>query len=78
MELVKGVNMSDAAVAGAVSGCLTRAILSPVDVLKIRFQLQLEPIRVRDSYTPYILHCSKIREYEATLYQLLQPCSQPC
>ena len=47
MELVKGVNMSDAAIAGAVGGCLTRAILSPVDVLKIRFQLQLEPIKVR-------------------------------
>ena len=46
MELVKGVNMSDAAIGGAVSGCLTRAILSPVDVVKIRFQLQLEPIRV--------------------------------
>ena len=47
MELVKGVGISDAAIAGAVSGCLTRAILSPVDVVKIRFQLQLEPIRVR-------------------------------
>ena len=46
MELIKGVGMSDVVTAGAVSGCLTRAILSPVDVVKIRFQLQLEPIRV--------------------------------
>ena len=46
MELVKGVGISDAVIAGAVSGGLTRAILSPVDVVKIRFQLQLEPIRV--------------------------------
>ena len=47
MELVKGMGgVSDAVIAGAVSGCLTRAILSPVDVVKIRFQLQLEPIKV--------------------------------
>ena len=46
MELIKGVGMSEVAIAGAVSGCLTRAILSPVDVVKIRFQLQLEPIKV--------------------------------
>ena len=46
MELIKGVGMSEVATAGAVSGCLTRAILSPVDVVKIRFQLQLEPIKV--------------------------------
>lgn len=46
MELIKGGGVSDVAIAGAVSGCLTRAILSPVDVLKIRFQLQLEPIKV--------------------------------
>ena len=69
MELVKGVNMSDAAIAGAVSGCLTRAILSPVDVVKIRFQLQLEPIKVGDSYTSYILHC-----YEAMYTTLLFGC----
>ena len=50
MELIKGVSMSDAAIAGAVSGCLTRAVLSPVDVVKIRFQLQLEPIKVWNIY----------------------------
>ena len=49
MELMRGGGMSDPAIAGAVSGCLTRAILSPVDVLKIRFQLQLEPIKVHDT-----------------------------
>ena len=46
MEVIKGVSMSDAAAAGAVAGCLTRALLSPIDILKIRFQLQLEPIKV--------------------------------
>lgn len=35
---------SDRFVAGAASGFLTRAIVQPLDVLKIRFQLQVEPI----------------------------------
>ena len=65
MELVKGVNLSDAAIAGAVSGCLTRAILSPVDVVKIRFQLQLEPIKVRNN--SYHIHCTAVK-YETALY----------
>ncbi|XP_014214384.1 mitochondrial thiamine pyrophosphate carrier-like [Copidosoma floridanum] len=33
------------AIAGAVSGCLTRFICQPLDVVKIRFQLQVEPIK---------------------------------
>ncbi|KAK7506412.1 hypothetical protein BaRGS_00002524, partial [Batillaria attramentaria] len=33
------------AVAGATSGSLTRGICQPLDVLKIRFQLQIEPIK---------------------------------
>ena len=36
--------MSDSLVAGCVSGALTRLLTCPLDVLKIRFQLQLEPI----------------------------------
>ena len=36
--------MNDSLVAGSVSGALTRVFTCPLDVLKIRFQLQLEPI----------------------------------
>ena len=35
----------DSAIAGAVSGVTARVITTPLDVIKIRFQLQLEPIR---------------------------------
>ena len=31
--------------AGAVSGAVARVVIGPLDVLKVRFQVQLEPIR---------------------------------
>lgn len=36
---------SDSLIAGSVAGALTRLCTCPLDVLKIRFQLQLEPIK---------------------------------
>ncbi|KAG7188885.1 hypothetical protein KM043_008491 [Ampulex compressa] len=39
-----GGSSSDHAIAGAISGFVTRFICQPLDVVKIRFQLQVEPI----------------------------------
>ncbi|KAL8587471.1 hypothetical protein ACOMHN_062204 [Nucella lapillus] len=38
------LSRAEYAVAGAISGSFTRCVCQPLDVLKIRFQLQIEPI----------------------------------
>ncbi|XP_069510911.1 mitochondrial thiamine pyrophosphate carrier isoform X2 [Ambystoma mexicanum] len=41
------------AAAGSLSGFVTRALISPLDVIKIRFQLQIEDLSGRDSVAKY-------------------------
>lgn len=45
----KGNPGSDHALAGAMSGFLTRFVCQPLDVVKIRLQLQVEPIKKQQS-----------------------------
>ncbi|CAH2246003.1 mitochondrial thiamine pyrophosphate carrier-like [Pararge aegeria] len=45
------ISGTQSAIAGGASGAVTRAIAQPLDVLKIRFQLQLEPIQRGSKYS---------------------------
>ncbi len=41
------------ATAGAIAGCVARFITGPLDVIKIRFQVQLEPISGSSQLSKY-------------------------
>eukprot|EP00192_Tetraselmis_astigmatica_P010834 CAMPEP_0117693932 /NCGR_PEP_ID=MMETSP0804-20121206/27163_1 /TAXON_ID=1074897 /ORGANISM="Tetraselmis astigmatica, Strain CCMP880" /LENGTH=345 /DNA_ID=CAMNT_0005507557 /DNA_START=307 /DNA_END=1346 /DNA_ORIENTATION=+ len=41
------ISAGNSAVAGAISGCVARFVIGPLDVLKIRFQVQVEPVSRR-------------------------------
>lgn len=45
------IKVYQAAIAGACTGAFTRAFAQPLDVLKIRFQLQIEPIGKGSKYS---------------------------
>ncbi|XP_034645958.1 mitochondrial thiamine pyrophosphate carrier isoform X4 [Trachemys scripta elegans] len=50
---VKSISAVEVAVAGSASGFVTRALISPVDVIKIRFQLQIEQLSPRNPLAKY-------------------------
>lgn len=57
------------ALAGAIAGCIARIILGPLDVIKIRFQVQLEPIRwgqqgAKPKYTGFVQALTTIAREE--------------
>ncbi|XP_053309490.1 mitochondrial thiamine pyrophosphate carrier [Spea bombifrons] len=60
---------SEVATAGSLSGLVTRAMISPLDVLKIRFQLQIEDISARSAQGKYqgILQAAKLIQQEEGL-----------
>ncbi|XP_040437653.1 mitochondrial thiamine pyrophosphate carrier [Falco naumanni] len=47
------VSTVEAAVAGSASGLVTRVLISPLDVIKIRFQLQIEQLSPRNPQAKY-------------------------
>ncbi|XP_048346866.1 mitochondrial thiamine pyrophosphate carrier [Sphaerodactylus townsendi] len=47
------LSAAEIAVAGSASGLVTRALISPFDVLKIRFQLQIEQLSSRNPQAKY-------------------------
>lgn len=55
------LNQLDFALAGGASGFITRMLCQPLDVLKIRFQLQVEPIsRLETSKYHSLLHATRL------------------
>lgn len=64
------IAVAQSAIAGGVAGSVTRAIAQPLDVLKIRLQLQLEPIRKGSKYSSLLQTVSSIVKEEgiATLW----------
>lgn len=53
------------AISGAISGALARIVIGPLDVLKIRFQVQLEPISQK------ALPGQQVSKYTSVLQALL-------
>ncbi|XP_063535502.1 mitochondrial thiamine pyrophosphate carrier-like [Cydia strobilella] len=58
------VTAFQSALAGAGAGAFTRAVAQPLDVLKIRFQLQLEPIKQGSKYSSVFQALSSIAREE--------------
>nr|XP_033817478.1 mitochondrial thiamine pyrophosphate carrier isoform X2 [Geotrypetes seraphini]XP_033817479.1 mitochondrial thiamine pyrophosphate carrier isoform X2 [Geotrypetes seraphini]XP_033817480.1 mitochondrial thiamine pyrophosphate carrier isoform X2 [Geotrypetes seraphini]XP_033817481.1 mitochondrial thiamine pyrophosphate carrier isoform X2 [Geotrypetes seraphini]XP_033817482.1 mitochondrial thiamine pyrophosphate carrier isoform X2 [Geotrypetes seraphini]XP_033817483.1 mitochondrial thiamine py len=56
------LSTAQVAAAGSLSGLVTRALISPFDVIKIRFQLQIEQLSPQNKQAKYhgILHATKV------------------
>ncbi|XP_013172030.1 PREDICTED: mitochondrial thiamine pyrophosphate carrier-like [Papilio xuthus] len=63
-EIDKHASPLQSAFAGGAAGAVTRAIAQPLDVLKIRFQLQTEPIKLGSKYSSMIQGLSSIVKEE--------------
>merc|ERR1712226_1379415 len=53
MDSLKTLSLSATATAGALTGFSVRLIVNPLDVIKIRWQLQVEPISGSFSFQNY-------------------------
>ncbi|GLH16353.1 Uncharacterized protein GBIM_20646 [Gryllus bimaculatus] len=69
-ETRRRLGATDYAIAGSLSGMTSRFLTQPLDVVKIRFQLQVEPIHklTQDAYYKGVTHAFKkiLREEGAT------------
>ncbi|XP_014362112.2 mitochondrial thiamine pyrophosphate carrier [Papilio machaon] len=63
-EIDKQASPLQSACAGGAAGAVTRAVAQPLDVLKIRFQLQTEPIKLGSKYSSIIQGLSSIVKEE--------------
>lgn len=62
------------AAAGGVAGCISRFAIAPLDVVKIRFQVQLEPIQSisrKSHYTGFLNAFSTILKEEGIQVRVL-------